>query len=228
MPGKSDAFELNLLKLIFNGTGITGLADNTATSPLTNLYVSLHSADPTDAGTQSSNEVTYTSYARVAVPRTTGGWTAAQVSGVTSVTPATTISFPAGTGGSGQAMFFGIGTASSGAGSLLYAGVLGTNLGAFAAATSGTITVPGHNYAMGDRCAFFSQPGSALPTGLTEGTVYYVVSSATDTITISATSGGAALTFSASGHGIAFKDVGITLGAGVTPQLSTATTVTED
>jgi len=70
---KSNAFENSLLKLIFNATAIANLADNAATSPLTNLYVSLHTADPGEAGDQSTNEVSYTSYARVAVARTTGG-----------------------------------------------------------------------------------------------------------------------------------------------------------
>jgi len=36
---KSNAFENSLLKLIFNATAIANLADNAATSPLTNLYV---------------------------------------------------------------------------------------------------------------------------------------------------------------------------------------------
>jgi hypothetical protein len=124
--GKGTAFSGDLLKLIFNGTAITGLADNTATSPATNLYVSLHTADPTTtagagtSGTQNASEVAYTSYARVAVARTTGGWT---VTG-NSVSPAATISFPAGTGGSGTATFWAVGTSSTGTGKLLYAGAI--------------------------------------------------------------------------------------------------------
>jgi hypothetical protein len=47
---KSNAFENDLLKLIFNATAIANLADNAASSPLTNLYVSLHTADPGEAG----------------------------------------------------------------------------------------------------------------------------------------------------------------------------------
>lgn len=49
--GKGDTFENDVLKLIFNGTAIANLADNAASSPLTNLEVSLHTADPTDSGT---------------------------------------------------------------------------------------------------------------------------------------------------------------------------------
>ena len=73
------------------------MADNTATTPQTNIHMALATADYTDTGTMSSNETTYTSYARVNVARTTGGW--AEASG--SITPVATISFPAGTGGSG-------------------------------------------------------------------------------------------------------------------------------
>ena len=72
---KGATFDNDWLKLIFNAVNIASLADNTATSPLTNLYVSLHTADPTASGNQSSSEANYTGYARVAVARTTGGWT---------------------------------------------------------------------------------------------------------------------------------------------------------
>lgn len=74
MP-KGTTFDNDLLKLIFNGTAIANLADNAASSPYTNLYLSLHTADPTSAGNQTSSETSYTNYARVAVTRNTGGWT---------------------------------------------------------------------------------------------------------------------------------------------------------
>lgn len=117
---KSNTFENDILLLIFNGTAIADLADNDATSPLTNLYVALHTADPGETGNQSTNEVTYTSYARVAVARTSGGWV---VTG-NSVSPASAITFPAGTGGSGTATYASIGTAASGTGKILYKGAL--------------------------------------------------------------------------------------------------------
>ena len=94
-----DTFENDLLKLIFNATAIANIADNAATAPLTNIEVSLHTADPGEAGTQLTSEITYTGYARVAVARTTGGWTVT----ANSVSPVANIDFPAGTGGSGTA-----------------------------------------------------------------------------------------------------------------------------
>ena len=121
---KGATFDNQLLKLIFNATNIANIADNTATSPLTNLYLSLHTADPTSAGNQTSNEVSYTGYARVAVARSTSGWT---VSGNT-VNPAATISWPACTGGTATATNFGVGTASTGTGELLYSGTISPNI----------------------------------------------------------------------------------------------------
>lgn len=119
----------SLLKLIFNATAYANMADNAATSPFTNLYVSLHTASPGAAGTQTTSEAAYTSYARVAVTRTSGGWTVT----ANAVSPAATISFPAATGGSETETYFGIGTASSGAGHLLYYGSISPTI----AVTSG-------------------------------------------------------------------------------------------
>ena len=121
---KGNTFEDDLLKLIFNATAIANLADNAASSPLTELYVSLHTADPGEAGDQTTNEATYTSYARVAVARTTGGWS---VSGG-SVSPVSEISFPQATGGSETITHFAIGTATSGAGKILYSGTVTPNI----------------------------------------------------------------------------------------------------
>lgn len=121
---KSNVFENDFLKLIFNATAIANIADNAGISPLTNLYVSLHTADPGEAGDQTTNEIAYTSYARVAVARNSGGFVVTD----NSVSPAAAINFPAGTGGAGTATHFGIGTASSGAGKLLYRGTVTPNI----------------------------------------------------------------------------------------------------
>jgi hypothetical protein len=121
---KSNAFENSLLKLIFNATAIANLADNAASSPLTNLYVSLHTADPGEAGDQSTSEATYTSYARVAVLRTSGGWTVTN----NSVSPVANIDFPNCTGGTNTVTYFGVGTASTGAGVLYYSGTVSPSI----------------------------------------------------------------------------------------------------
>lgn len=124
MAGKSDTFENDLLKLIFNATAIANMADNAATSPLTNLYVALHTADPGEAGVQNASEATYTGYARVAVARTSGGWT---VTG-SSVSPTAAINFPACTGGTNTITHWSVGVASSGATKILYSGTVTPNI----------------------------------------------------------------------------------------------------
>ena len=121
---KGNTFENDLLLLTFNGTGIANIADNAASSPLTNLYVSLHSSDPGEAGNQTTNEVAYTSYARVAVARSGSGWT---VTG-NAVTNAALIQFPQCTGSSVTATHFAIGTAASSTGKILYKGALSASL----------------------------------------------------------------------------------------------------
>lgn len=118
MAAKGSVFDADFLKLILNATAIANIADNAASSPLTNVYVSLHTATPGAGGSQTTNEAAYTGYARVAVARTTGGWT---VTGA-SVSPVATISFPACTAGTETETFFAIGTASTSTGKILYFG----------------------------------------------------------------------------------------------------------
>lgn len=118
---KSDTFENDLLRLIFNGVGIPGLADNAASSPVTNLFLALHTADPGESGVQNTNEVSYTGYARVAVTRTAAGWT---VTG-NSVSPTNAVEFGEMTAGTpGTATHVTVGTASTGGGKVLYRGTL--------------------------------------------------------------------------------------------------------
>jgi hypothetical protein len=121
---KSNAWENDILAILFNATALANVFDNAATSPITNLYVSLHTADPGEAGDQTTNECAYTSYARVAVARTSGGWTIT----ANSVSPTATVSFPACTGGSETATHFGVGKSSSGTGRLFYSGTISPNI----------------------------------------------------------------------------------------------------
>lgn len=128
MAGKTNVFENDELKLVFNNTPIsligdaTGLVGSTAVGA---LFVSLHTSDPTDAGTQTSSEATYTGYARVSTPRTTAAWlVTTDGAGLTKASPAVNIAFPACTGGSSTPTHFGIGTSGTGTGKLLYVGTI--------------------------------------------------------------------------------------------------------
>ena len=116
--------ENSLLLLLFNGTAWANIADNAASGPLTNLYVAFHTADPGEAGSQTTSETAYTSYARVAVARTSGGWTVT----ANSVSPVANIDAPACTGLTATLTHFSIGTASSGAGILLVSGTITPNI----------------------------------------------------------------------------------------------------
>lgn len=124
---KTNAWENALLLLLGNNTNAANIGDATGlrgSSTAGSFYLSLHTADPGEAGDQTTSEVAYTSYARVAVARTSGGFT---VSGNT-LALAANATFPAGTGGSGTATHFGLGTASSGAGVLLYKGAISPSI----------------------------------------------------------------------------------------------------
>lgn len=124
---KSNSFENSWLLLVFNNTNIANVGDATGLRGSTtagSLYVSLHTADPGEAGAQNTSETTYTSYARVAVARSGAGFTVTN----NSVSPAADVVFPACTGGTATITHFGLGTASSGAGVLLYKGTVTPNI----------------------------------------------------------------------------------------------------
>jgi hypothetical protein len=136
----SDAAETDLLKLLFTNTTWAGVGDATGIVGSTaagSLYISLHTADPGETGTQTTSEATYTGYARVAVARTTGGFT---VSG-NSVSNAAAVTFGQCTAGSNTITHFSIGKSSSGAGEILVSGALSSSL-----AVSANITP---NFAIG-------------------------------------------------------------------------------
>ncbi|MBA4187297.1 MAG: hypothetical protein C0467_04680 [Planctomycetaceae bacterium] len=63
-------------------------------------------------------------------------------------------------------------------------------------ASNANITLTGHSLAVGDVVTFSA---AAMPTGLTAGTPYFVVATGTNTIQVSATAGGAAITPSTAG-----------------------------
>lgn len=67
-----------------------------------------------------------------------------------------------------------------------------------------------HGYSDGDSVVFW---GDALPTGLSEGTRYFVRDSATDSFKVSLTSGGTAIDLTTDGFGFAQKYVPEVFGA---------------
>ncbi len=124
MP-KSTSTCNNVLALIFNATAWADIAENDSSSPSTNLYLSLHTASPGVGNNQTTNETAYTNYTRIAVVRTTSGW-AVPASGATS--NAALVQFPQCGVTGATVTHVAIGTASSGAGTVLYQGALNASL----------------------------------------------------------------------------------------------------
>ena len=120
----SNTTEDAILNLIFSATAWANYADNAASSPQTNIHVGLHTADPADTGTMSTSESAYTSYARVNVGRASG-WAASSGG---SVSPAATITFAAGTGGSGTVTHMSTGKTGGGATAILFSGTVTPNI----------------------------------------------------------------------------------------------------
>jgi hypothetical protein len=122
----SNAYENDLLLLEYNNTNIANIGDATGlrgSSTPGSFYIALHTADPGEAGDQTTNEATFTSYARVAVARSAGGWT---VSG-NQVSNTAIIGFAEASGGSETITHFSIGVASSGASLMLDFGAVDTS-----------------------------------------------------------------------------------------------------
>lgn len=131
---KSNVFENDLQKHTFQNAAIALIGDAAgllASAAAGSLYVSLHTADPGEAGDQTTSEATYTGYARVAVVRSSSGWTVS----TNTITNAALVTFAACTAGSNTITHFGVGASSSGAGKLLYKGALSASLAVSAGIT---------------------------------------------------------------------------------------------
>lgn len=123
----TNVFENGLLSLIFENANYANVGDATGlrgSSTAGVFYISLHTANPDETGSQNTSEAAYTSYARVSVARSTAGWSVA--SGVADNDAA--IAFPACTGSTATCTHFGVGSDSSGAGNLFLWGALTSSL----------------------------------------------------------------------------------------------------
>lgn len=124
---KSNDYENDLQLLIYNNTSIANIGDATGLVGSTgegNLFVGLHTADPLDTGNQSTNEATYTSYARVSVARNTGGWTVT----ANNASNAAIVTFPTASGGTETITHFSIGYESAGSTKMIGSGTVTPNL----------------------------------------------------------------------------------------------------
>jgi hypothetical protein len=138
MAGTGATYANDWLKLVFQAVAIANLADNAAGSPITSLFLSLHTGTPA-AGNQTTSEAAYTSYARVGELRQTGtpGFTIA----TNVATLAAAANFPASTGSPSETeTFLGIGKSTSGTGEIYFYGALAPTIAVTAAGVTPQIT----------------------------------------------------------------------------------------
>ena len=123
----TNAFEDKILSLYLTNADAANIGDAPGLRGSTtagSLYSSLHTSDPGETGDQTTNETAYTNYARVAIARSTAGWTV--TSGVGDNDAAVT--FPQ-CGATGATLtHFGLGSATSGVGNRDMNGALTASL----------------------------------------------------------------------------------------------------
>lgn len=159
-------------------------------------HVGVHTlTDPGTGTNANSGEASGGSYARVSVTNAAASGAQKSNSG------ALTIEVPAGT--YGFLTFWNAGSGNTNN----YKGYLPINgsARAFATVDSAGVTADAvqsaaHGLSNDDRVMVLNVLGTSLPAGLTEGTIYYVVSVATDTFELSATSGGASVNITGQGQ----------------------------
>lgn len=186
------------------------------------FWWALHTADPGDAGSQNTSEIAYTGYGRSQATRSAAGFSIASKN----VSPASDVSFGKRTdaGATVSAMFWSLGTDPTGAGNLLMRGAIGVTPAPFYAVTIDQIFSAGHGLSVNDRVVFWAYEPGSLPTGITEGVVYWVNSIVSgDVFTFSLTQGGANVDVTANGQGLVQKVTPLDISLNMTPKLETGT-----
>lgn len=193
MSSKSNYLEYNILNHVLKNVSYT--------SPTT-TYVGLMTALADPEGS-SFTEVTGGSYAREAIT-----WKDQNPTG--SIENNGAITFTQATADWGTVIGFGIFDAVS-AGNLLYWGYLGNAPVNFATSGSDDLFVaPAHGLANDDDIRLEATPGGTLPSGVSAGTTYYVVSGTVDTFMAASSQGGVPIDVGA-GSGVAIPLVSRTI-----------------
>lgn len=188
----------------FNTTAQNAMLDalDESNTQITHIGIGQLGTDPGQGTNNASTEATGGSpaYARQAVT-----WGAA-ASGVKQNTGALTFDVPAGTYAYFLLMNASTGNTSNYRGYIPFGGA--SALKGFASIdttlTNDQFLSPGHGMADNDRVIIYNVFGDTISSGLTEGTVYYVVNSATNTFKVSTTQGGAAVDITALNGGECF------------------------
>lgn len=176
------------------------------------LFASLHTANP---GITGANEVTGGSYARQSTTLSAAASSATSNSGQLNFTGMPVVGAPGLT-------HIGLWDAVS-AGNFLWAGPIGTpDMRAFTAATTDIVTAPGSTYSNGQMVDFVDIFDSALPTGVSQFTNYFIVQVSGATFKVSTTSGGSAVDITADGAGLVRRIIPVTVTAGDTVNIAIA------
>lgn len=198
------------------GKVIDHLLRNQAYTPPATVYLSLHTADPGLTGT---NEVTGGSYIRQAIALTAASSSHTDNSGLISFTGMPAVAAPG-------VVYAGLWDAST-VGNFLYGSPLTpaaqVTFACTAVASTDVITTQAvHGFVANDTVEFEAAEGTAIPTGLTAGTIYYVISTGltTTAFEVSATQGGAAVNITADGGAVVRKVVGKVVNSGDTFQVA--------
>jgi hypothetical protein len=212
MPGsKSDFLELELLDHVLGNAAYT--------APAT-IHVGLFTVAPTDTG--GGTECSAGNYARKAVTNNATNFPAASSGLKQNGVPIDFVQAnadwaPVIT----PVVAFGLFDAAT-SGNLLYWGWLGTDDGKLFTGlnTGDVLTVPGHTLVNTDQVRLLAVPGATLPTGLSEGTTYFVISVSGNTLQLSLTSGGAAVVITVDGSGLIAKLISKPVLSGDTPSFA--------
>lgn len=122
--------QTSFIVLYFQNTAAANIGNSGGLQPSSvagSFYIALHTANPGNTGNQTTSEAAYTSYARVGIARSSGGWTSTGNQPAIAENAAA-CTFPPATGGTETETYFSIGTASSSTGQLLISAALGSSL----------------------------------------------------------------------------------------------------
>lgn len=214
------------LNHVFRNAAIPNVGDAAGLQPSAaagNVSVNLHTAWPGQGGTAETSVSAYANYAAVNVSRTAGFSAAANGA----IVAAAAVEFPEAGAGAAETLCFW--SVSGVGGAILRMGALG-GAPASCTAKAGTdlVSSPGlaaaaPPIANGDRVVFWALPGGSVPTGLTEGVVYFARDVAGADFKVAATLGGAAVDITADGGCLVQRVVAIQVSEGVKPTIPALT-----
>lgn len=218
MP-KGTTFDNALLQLLFNNTAVApvnaiGSGLLAATSP-GGLWVSLHTADPTASGNQSTSEATYTGYQRVGIARAS----TTQSAVVTGSIATTTLTVSAVTSGT---LFPGMLITGTGVSANTYITAYGTGTGG-----AGTYTVSVSQTASSTSISGSAPGGTVTGASVSPSTTIAFPQCTAGTSTITNFSVGTLATGTGAILYTGTVSPNISVSTGVTPQLTAASTITE-